>query len=299
MRAVAASGGRAAHGADASLEERVVAIGRAATLSLHDELALSPKPGLVTLVDRGSHSDMDARTFMRSLFALRGYFVEVARLGSQGARFEDLQGAGLRAEVRMLEATGGVNTHRGAIFTLGLLCAAAGALAARRHPPEAATLREILLAEWGGALLERARHPSVLPGGVAARRHGLRGAAAEAACGFPVLFDVAIPALQEAVARCGPGPAAHVDTLFRIIAALDDCNIAHRGGLEGLRFAQSCAREFVASGGTSRRGGMLDAERIAEAFVRHRLSPGGAADLLAATFLLRRLGLVNEPASPP
>ncbi|HEY8905203.1 MAG TPA: triphosphoribosyl-dephospho-CoA synthase, partial [Rhodoferax sp.] len=57
------------------------AIGRAATLALHDELALSPKPGLVTLVDRGSHDDMDAHTFMRSLFALRGYFVRIAGLG--------------------------------------------------------------------------------------------------------------------------------------------------------------------------------------------------------------------------
>ena len=105
-------------------------IGRAATLALHDELALSPKPGLVTLTDRGSHADMDAHTFMRSLFALRGYFVRIAELGHGGAPFEALEQCGIAAEARMLAATGGVNTHRGAIFMLGLLCASAGVLAA-------------------------------------------------------------------------------------------------------------------------------------------------------------------------
>src|SRR5437870_13743264 len=89
------------------------AIGRAATLALHDELALSPKPGLVTLVDRGSHDDMDAHTFMRSLFALRGYFVRIAGLGAMGAPFEYLERCGIEAETRMLAATGGINTHRG------------------------------------------------------------------------------------------------------------------------------------------------------------------------------------------
>src|SRR5690349_17241348 len=100
------------------------AIGRAATLSLYDELALSPKPGLVTLLDRGSHTDMDAHTFMRSLLALRGYFARIATLGAQGAGFPALQACGIEAEAHMLSATGGINTHRGAIFMLGLLCAA-------------------------------------------------------------------------------------------------------------------------------------------------------------------------------
>src|SRR5262249_49501821 len=86
------------------------ALGRAATLALHDELALSPKPGLVTLASQGSHSDMDAHTFMRSLFALRSYFVRIAGLGEQGAGFDALERCGIEAEARMLAATGGINT---------------------------------------------------------------------------------------------------------------------------------------------------------------------------------------------
>jgi triphosphoribosyl-dephospho-CoA synthase len=106
------------------------ALGRAAIVSLYDELALEPKPGLVSFADTGSHDDMDAGTFLRSLFALRHFFVHAAAQGAASAEFAPLEALGVAAETRMLRATGGVNTHRGAIFTLGLLCAAAAATCA-------------------------------------------------------------------------------------------------------------------------------------------------------------------------
>lgn len=266
------------------------AIGRAATLALHDELALSPKPGLVTLIDPGSHDDMDAHTFMRSLFALRGYFVRIAGLGAAGAPFDALERCGIEAEARMLAATGGVNTHRGAIFTLGLLCASAGAVAAAGLDLRPEALRRTLLHRWGDALGARAERASTLSGGIAARRHGLRSASAEAALGFPVLFDTAVPALQTATARGLPPQQALLDTLFEVIAVLDDSNLAHRGGLEGLRHAQRAARDFIAAGGAARPGGVAAAAAIGHDFVGRRLSPGGAADTLAAACLIRRVG---------
>jgi triphosphoribosyl-dephospho-CoA synthase len=270
------------------------AIGRAATLALYDELALSPKPGLVTLVDRGSHTDMDARTFMRSLLALRGYFVRIAALGAEGAPFGALQQCGIEAEARMLAATGGVNTHRGAIFMLGLLCAAAGAATAAGRRPAPATVRATLRDRWGPALDERARQPSMLPGGIAARRHRLRGAAAEAAAGFPVLFETAVPALQRTLPRAPSRQHALLDTLFHVMAVLDDSNLAHRGGLEGLRHAQRAARDFLADGGAARPDGIAAAHRIGRDFVRRRLSPGGAADTLSAACWLQRLGALDS-----
>ena len=266
------------------------AIGRAATLALHDELALSPKPGLVTLTCQGSHTDMDAHTFMRSLFALRGYFVKIADLGAREATFEALERCGIEAEARMLAATGGVNTHRGAIFMLGLLCAAAGASAATGERPNPSLIRSTLLARWGAALSARALRPSSLPGGLAARRFALRSASAEAALGFSVLFETAVPALQAAQARGLTRQAARLDTLFHVIAVLDDSNLAHRGGLNGLRFAQRAARDFLAAGGTSRSGGVAAVEAICKEFVRRRLSPGGAADTLAAACWMQRIG---------
>ena len=100
-------------------------LGRLAIASLHAELALAPKPGLVTPSDAGSHADMDARTFWRSLAALRGYFEAIAQAGLAQAPFDALRRLGLQAEDAMLRATDGINTHRGAIFSLGLLTAAA------------------------------------------------------------------------------------------------------------------------------------------------------------------------------
>ena len=264
-------------------------IGRAAVAALHDELVLDPKPGLVSLVDSGSHCDMDARTFMRSLFALRHSFRRLAALGAAGADFAALEHEGLAAEARMLRATAGVNTHRGAIFTLGLLCASAGALSARGAVLRAPALRDALIQHWGGALGRRATQPRPTHGSTVERRLALNGASAEAALGFPVLFDTTLPALQTALSS-GLGPRlARIDSLLHTIAVLDDTNLAHRGGLAGLRYAQRAAGDYLRAGGVRRPDGIEQACRLHRDFVARRLSPGGAADLLSAACWLQRV----------
>jgi triphosphoribosyl-dephospho-CoA synthase len=267
------------------------AIGRAATLALYDELALSPKPGLVTLTDTGSHADMDAATFMRSLFALRSYFPRIAALGQAGAPFEALQRCGIDAESRMLAATGGINTHRGAIFMLGLLCASAGALAVAGAPLRPHGVQAMLQQRCGAALAARAQQPPAMPGGLVARSLGLRGAAHEAAAGFPALFHTAVPALAEARAHGLPPRLARLHALFHVMAVLDDSNLALRGGLEGLRHAQAAARGFITAGGAMRPGALHAAAEIGREFVARRLSPGGAADTVAAACWLQRLAV--------
>ena len=258
-------------------DARALRIGRAAIAALYDELALAPKPGLVSFVDTGSHTDMDATTFMRSLFALRRYFPRIAMLGVAGAPFEALEAAGVAAEARMLQATGGVNTHRGAVFTLGLICAAAGS-------------RQRLMACWGEALQARRHRTSASNGQRAARALGLQSVGEEAALGFPIVFDCAVPALAEARRQGLDNQAARLQTFFHIMAELDDTNLAHRGGLAGLRFAQSQARAFLDAGGAARPDAVAHAQRIHQAFIARRLSPGGAADVLAAAGLIERLG---------
>ncbi|WP_082535890.1 triphosphoribosyl-dephospho-CoA synthase MdcB [Methylibium sp. Root1272] len=264
-------------------------IGRAATVALYEELALYPKPGLVSFVDCGSHADMDGGTFLRSLFALRRYFPQAAALGAAGAGFDVLERLGIDAERRMLLATGGINTHRGAVFTLGLLCASAGAVLARGAPCTPAALRAALRRGWGEALLVRCERTRSSAGQRATRQYGLRGAGEEAALGLPVLFDVAVPALDDALARGLDARAARLETLFHVIAVLDDTNLVHRGGLPGLRFAQRAAAAFLSTGGAARADAIAQAEAIHRAFVAQRLSPGGAADVLAAACWVQRV----------
>ena len=268
-------------------------IGRAATIALHDELALSPKPGLVTFTSNGSHHDMDARTFMRSLSSLRPYFVRIAGLGATGAAFSELERAGIDAEARMLAATGGVNTHRGAIFLLGLLCASAGAVVAGRQHLTPEALRATLIERWGEALRRRASRPSTLPGGIAARRLGLRSASEEASHGFPAVFETAVPAMRSAIRRGLSREHAQLDTLFHLMATLDDSNLAHRGGIDGLRFAQRAARGFIEQGGAATPDADDRAAAIAADFEARRLSPGGSADMLAAVCWMRRIGAIR------
>ena len=264
-------------------------IGRAATLALHDELALAPKPGLVSFVDSGSHDDMDAHTFMRSLFSLRRYFIRMAEQGAARVPFAELERSGIAAEARMLAATGGINTHRGAIFVLGLLCAATGAAQALDGRRDADAVRGHLRRHWGEALEARSHRVPTLPGGLAARRHGLRSASREAALGFPVLFETALPAWDAARRRGLSAQQVRLDCFFSILAELDDSNLAHRGGLEGLHFARGAARAFIAQGGAGRPGALALAQAIHRDFVARRLSPGGCADLLAAAFFLERV----------
>ena len=272
------------------------ALGRAAIVSLYDELALEPKPGLVSFADAGSHDDMDAGTFLRSLFALRHFFVRVAAQGALGAGFEPLEALGIAAEARMLRVTGGVNTHRGAIFTLGLLCAAAGATHAAGLACSASQLRSTLRACWGDALAFRAQRVSDSHGARAARAHGLRSAAEEAALGLPTLFDHVLPALRAARLAGADDRGARLHALFTAMAEVDDTNLAHRGGLQGLRDAQGLARAFLAAGGGIGPDAPARAARVHASFVERRLSPGGAADLLAAACWVDRVERMHHAA---
>jgi len=270
-------------------------LGRLAIASLHAELACDPKPGLVTPSSSGSHTDMDAATFLRSLFALRGYFVDMAGLGQEGDDFAPLRARGIRAEAAMLQATGGINTHRGAIFNLGLLVAEAARLEAARGRPARAEQVCLSVTRWRSALLQAPLDPAS-PGQQARRRHGVPGVREHAADGMPLLRGIGVPVLRECQARgLAPG-VAHIQTLMHLVAVTDDLNLLHRGGLSGLRFAQAEARRFVAAGGVGQRGWRARLQSIGRAFQARRLSPGGSADLLACSiFLLRQER--DEPAA--
>ncbi|TYL93411.1 triphosphoribosyl-dephospho-CoA synthase MdcB [Bradyrhizobium rifense] len=261
-------------------------LGHLASLCLKLEVETYPKPGLVSHVDNGAHRDMDAGLLCRSANILTPFFCDLAAAGAEGAGMNRLRAIGVAAERAMLAATSGVNTHRGAIFGLGLLCAAAGyrnAVGIRK------SLGRLVSERWGEDILSG---PVSLRshGAVAARRYGAGGARGEAAHGFPSVYDLALPALH-AARKLAPHDeeAVRIQTCMTLIADVNDTNLLHRGGSEGLHFAQASASAFLATGGVGSPGWRRRAADIHHAFVARNLSPGGSADLLAMTLFVDRL----------
>jgi len=264
-------------------------VGQLAVASLHAELTLHPKPGLVSPVDNGSHDDMDAGTFLRSMFSLRHYFVRICEAGLDNAPFPVLKRLGIEAEQRMLGATAGINTHRGAIFSVGLLCAALGLARRHRTPLSAQALRQTLMQRWGADL---GAHSSIAD---KADTHGLRvaaryavgGAREEGALGLPSVFEVGLPALQATLAAGRGIYHARIDALFALMAHISDTNIFHRGGAAGAQTVRRQAQQFLTAGGTAAPAWHTHAMASHRLFIEHKLSPGGAADLLAASCLVQ------------
>ncbi len=261
-----------------------------ARASLLAELNTWPKPGLVSHVDQGSHSDMDAASFEASAAAIEPFFARLTEAGAAGAAMPELRSIGIAAERAMLTATGGINTHRGAIFGLGLVCAAAGmAWSGRRPHWRAAELGQSIHQQWGRSILS-GPIPLRSHGTEALRQFGAGGARAQAASGFPHVLETALPALRLARrSATGDVEAARVQAFFALLAVVDDTNLLHRGGTEGLRFAQQAALGFLSDGGVANPGWRGKAAMVHQAFVVRGLSPGGCADLLAVSLLLDTL----------
>jgi triphosphoribosyl-dephospho-CoA synthase len=264
-----------------------------AAAALLAELETWPKPGLVSHVDSGSHADMDASTFKASARAITPFYGHLAVAGAAGSGMDRLREIGMAAERAMLAATGGVNTHRGAIFGLGLLCAAAGAAWSGTERAglywHANALGATVRQRWGQAIM-RGPIPLHSHGTNALRRFGAGGARAQAAAGFPHALEVGLPALRLGRRLAPDDPeAARVQGFFAILASMEDTNLLHRGGAAGLRYAQEAAAEFLGQGGVEQAGWRERGAAVHRAFVARHLSPSGCADLLAITLFLDAL----------
>jgi triphosphoribosyl-dephospho-CoA synthase len=264
-------------------------ISRTAINALHQELCAYPKPGLVSQIDSGSHEDMDAATFLCSMLSLQDYFFQIAAAGTRNAGFDELRCLGLEAESRMLQATRGINTHRGAIFSLGLLSAAAAFITASDQPTSCLQLSRFVSDRWGSAILLNAPKTPCSHGTQVASRFKVAGAREEAAAGFPHLFNVGLPSLRKSLQKGADLHNASIQSFFSIMAVLPDNNLLYRGGEQGLMYAQAAARAFLDEGGVHREDWQVHARAIHEAFIERRLSPGGSADILSASIFVHQL----------
>lgn len=268
-------------------------IGSWAVQSLLDEVCTTPKPGLVDRRNNGSHRDMDVFTFIASAAALAPYFHRCAQIGQESAHeapsmtFQYLRAEGLRAEQDMYAATNGVNTHKGAIFTIGLLCGAAG----RLWDPETGWASDKLFAEISAmtaqALLkdfESGKTDTV--GRRLFAQNGIRGIRGEVAQGLPSVGKLGLPIYLGLKANGLSSERAGAITLLHLIGHVEDTNMVSRGGLDGAQEGSARALSLLSEHTTPSNEQI---EVLDDWFIQQNLSPGGCADLLAAIYFVERL----------
>ena len=264
-----------------------------AVTALVDEAELSPKPALVDRRGQGAHQDLSLGLMLTSAQALRPCFqamAEAAELKLPAAALRRLIGRlGRDGETAMLQVTGGINTHRGAIWALGLLLTAA--VQARPSSAQALCLAAGRLASLPDP---DAPHTAPSHGQRVAQRYGVGGARAEAAAGFPAIHRRGLPHLR-ASRQAGAGEQnARLDALLAIMTRLDDTCVLHRGGPVALATMQQGAQAVLDAGGSASLAGRRQLLLLDRQLLAANASPGGAADLLAATLLVDRL----EPRLP-
>jgi len=282
--------------ADALVRHLAINLARYAVDALVDEAMLTPKPGLVDMRGSGAHHDLSWLLMCRSAHALHPAFV---RMAEAGACITDplllrrrIGAIGREAESAMMAATGGVNTHRGAIWALGLLVTAAAQSEAGADGAAIATAAGALAAIDDPGAPARTGNK----GELACRTHGVGGARGQARAGFPAVLHGALPMLRQARARGDSEAQARVNALLAVMATLDDTCLLARGGRPALAATQAGARRVLALGGVKSAAGRAALRALETRMRRLHVSPGGAADLLAAALLLDRLErLQREP----
>ena len=277
------------------LEADASQLGALATKALLDEVNTTPKPGLVDRNNSGSHADMTRETFHASAQALRDYWPDCFRIGAETAdkppeaAFAALRERGVKAEQKMLGATGDVNTHKGAIFTLGTVCGAIGRLWSAEDPCREPERIAAAAAELCSTAM-REDFEKLEQSGLARTagerlylQYGLRGIRGELADGLPAVLDCALPALERGISDGLSRNDAGVYALLALIARGSDTNMIRRGGRA---LAAETASQLRALLQKEPRPSMERVRQLDDSFIRQNLSPGGCADLLAVSFLL-------------
>lgn len=242
--------------------------------ALRLELDTTPKPGLVDRQDNGAHKDMDYALMSKSISALRPYLTRLAVESAKDIDPAKIKEIGIEAEKAMLKATGGVNTHKGALFCIGLSVAAASNLASATGSVQVYSFKELVSRAASEIPAAQGTH-----GAEAKRSFKVGGALENARAAYPELFADWLPyylSLEGDPFRCHK-------TLLHIMTTLDDTNILHRRGAEGLAHAEAEAarllEDFSESGLSS----------LNKDFIRENISPGGSADMLSLTIFIESI----------
>ncbi len=271
-------------------------IGRFGVQSLLYEVAVTPKPGLVDRHSAGAHKDMDCFTFLASTAALAPYFTQFAQKGAECAKeepkalFRAIRPIGIAAERCMFAATTGVNTHKGAIFSLGLVCSAAGCLVANgtELTPENVAgyvgnmIAGICAEEYHGIEAKQ----NLTKGEQIYLRYGLTGVRGEAEQGFPSVLRYSYPVLEDCL-LCGRSiNESMLQAYLQLAGNVDDTNVLGRHDMEVSTYVKAETQKILHVGGALEPENIALLEAMDDDFITKNISPGGCADLLALTMLL-------------
>lgn len=262
--------------------------------ALYREIRLTPKPGLVDRVNSGAHKDMDFALFMSSIAAIAPWFSTFFNVGRETARLAGpqtlraIRPTGLACEQAMFNATGGVNTHKGGIFSLGLLCAAAGRLTQRQEILTQRSLCEECSAICTG-IVERelkSRGVAKTKGEQQFKAYGFTGARGEAESGFATVRYAGLPHFETALRRGASEDEALLSMLLGLMASNPDTNLVSRGGTKGLNYARRYSQRLLKIKRLTRDKLVNALLKMDAEFIKRNLSPGGSADLISVGWLL-------------
>ena len=256
------------------------------------EVTTTPKPGLVDRRNSGSHTDMDSFTFMSSAAALYPYFEACAKTGREtvdrpaSETFAALRPLGCEAEGEMLEATNGVNTHKGAVFSIGITCAALGRLNRADWCDPARVLQEVAAMTMGLTqqdLADVTTENAVTAGQKLYAQYGITGIRGQVEAGLPVVLHHGLPVLEKGLKLGYDINRAGCAALLEILVHSTDTNMIARSSRERQLAWVARVKMMLAQTPYPDEADLI---ALDDQFIAENLSPGGSADLLALTYLL-------------
>lgn len=256
------------------------------------EVTTTPKPGLVDRRNSGSHTDMDSFTFMSSAAALYPYFEACAKVGRETMdrpapeTFAALRPLGCEAEGEMLDATNGVNTHKGAVFSIGITCAALGRLNRADWCDPARVLQEVAAMTMGLTqrdLADVTTENAVTAGQKLYVQYGITGIRGQVEAGLPVVLHHGLPVLENGLKLGYDINRAGCAALLEILVHSTDTNMIARSSRERQLAWVAHVKELLAQTPYPDEEALVELD---DQFIAENLSPGGSADLLALTYLL-------------
>ncbi|MCI1952643.1 MAG: triphosphoribosyl-dephospho-CoA synthase CitG [Clostridiales bacterium] len=272
-------------------------IASTAARALLYEVLATPKPGLVDKNNTGAHKDMDIITFETSSLALLPYFKAFVNFGishckcDPGTLLPQLRSIGIQAEIAMLRATKGINTHKGIIFSLGILETALGICYGNSISINRSVLQNLckeIAAPMADDFSNLTEKSATTNGEKLFVHYGIHGVRGEAISGFPVLFDIAFPKMEQLLRQNYNLNDAGILTLFTILANSEDTNVISRSSYEKMAEIQHTLKEELAND-LEHRDYLHFAQKLDQEFIAQNISPGGSADILALSYFLHFL----------